>query len=363
MKIHGPRFARAGSVALVLLMIACFMLMPFSAAHLRDEKGVRVVADEASRRVDVFVDGQPFTSYIWPESLKKPVLYPLLTAAGTPVTRGYPMEPRAGERVDHPHHVGLWFNHGDLNGVDFWNNSTTLPADRQSKMGTITHRRVVSAKGGRESGELVVEMDWVMPDGKVILRETTKFIFYAGRNLRAVDRITTLTAQDERAVFRDSKEGVFGLRVRRELEQPSDKAEIFTDASGQPTEMAKLDNTGVTGLYRSSEGKEGDAVWGTRGRWTMLTGKVGREAITLAMLDHPKNVGYPTHWHARGYGLFAANPLGLDAFTGGKEKLNFTLEPKQFVTFQHRLLILSDAIKPDRLEAQYKRFTEGAKPL
>ncbi len=363
MKIHGPRFARAGSVALVLLMIACFMLMPFSAAHLRDEKGVRVVADEASRRVDVFVDGQPFTSYIWPESLKKPVLYPLLTAAGTPVTRGYPMEPRAGERVDHPHHVGLWFNHGDLNGVDFWNNSTTLPADRQSKMGTITHRRVVSAKGGRESGELVVEMDWVMPDGKVILRETTKFIFYAGRNLRAVDRITTLTAQDERAVFRDSKEGVFGLRVRRELEQPSDKAEIFTDANGQPTEVAKLDNTGVTGLYRSSEGKTGDAVWGTRGRWTMLTGKVGREAITLAMLDHPKNVGYPTHWHARGYGLFAANPLGLDAFTGGKEKLNFTLEPKQSVTFQHRLLILSDAIKPDRLEAQYKRFTEGAKPL
>ncbi len=193
------------------------------------------------------------------------------------------------------------------------------------------------------------------------MRETTRFVFHAGPNSRAVDRITTLTALDRPVVFKDNKEGVLGLRVRRELEQPADKPEIYTDASGKPTAVAKLDNTGVTGQYRSSEGKTGDAVWGTRARWTTLAGKVGTEDVTLAILDHPKNAGHPTYWHARGYGLFAANPLGQEALSGGKDKLNFTLEPKQSVTFRHRLLILSGPTAPAEIEKQYSRFVEELK--
>jgi hypothetical protein len=50
-------------------------------------------------------------------------LYPLIADGGITVTRGYPLEPRPGERVDHPHHAGLWFNYGEVNGFDFWNNS------------------------------------------------------------------------------------------------------------------------------------------------------------------------------------------------------------------------------------------------
>jgi Family of unknown function (DUF6807) len=324
-------------------------------------QGVSVVPNETARRVDILVDGQLFTAYIWPESQKKPVLYPLNAADGTPVTRGFPLEPRPGERVDHPHHAGLWFNYGDVNGVDFWNNSTALAPEAQGKMGSIAHRRIVSMKSGKDSGELVVEMDWMMPNGKAILRESTKFVFHAGPNMRAVDRITTLTALDERVVFHDNKEGVIGMRVRRELEQPSKEALVFTDASGRPTAVARLDNTGVSGEYLSSEGMRGDAVWGTRGRWTMLTGTVGQSPITLAIMDHPKNVGYPTYWHARGYGLFAANPFGQEVFSNGKEKLNFTLEPKQSVTFRHRLLILSGTATSAQIEERYGRFVSEVK--
>lgn len=339
------------------------LLLLTAAATLAQPKatGVSVVPNEAARRVDILVDGRQFTSYIWPETQKKPVLYPLNAADGTPVTRGFPLEPRAGERVDHPHHAGLWFNYGDVNGVDFWNNSNTLAPEAQGKMGTVAHRRIISMKSGKDSGELVVEMDWIMPNGKAILRETTKFVFHAGPNMRAVDRITTLAALDERVVFRDNKEGVIGMRVRRELEQPSKEPLVFTDASGKATAVAKLDNTGVSGEYLSSEGMKGDAVWGTRGRWTMLTGLVGQGPITLAILDHPKNPGYPTYWHARGYGLFAANPLGQEVFSNGKEKLNLTLEPKQSVTFRHRLLILSQSATSVQMEEQQKKFLAEVK--
>lgn len=347
--------------ALGLLMIVAVGWTTGASQTKPAEAGVRVEVHEAARRVDVTVDGQPFTSYIWPDTIKKPVLFPLRTASGTVVTRGYPLEPRPGERVDHPHHVGMWFNYGDVNGLDFWNNSEAIKPDERHKYGTIRHARIKRATGGKARGELAVESEWLAPDGRVILREETTFIFHAGPNLRAIDRITKLTALGERVLFRDNKEGVLGIRVARQLEQPSDKPEVFTDASGKATAVAKLDNTGVVGRYQSSEGKTGDEVWGTRGKWTALAGRVGSEEITLAILDHPSNPGYPTYWHARGYGLFAANPLGQEVFSNGKEKLNFALEPKQSTTFRHRVLILSGKTTADDLESRYRQFIDGDK--
>ena len=289
---RGAKTQRAVTTRSTVTLI--MLLLTISVVAQKPEKGVRVVANEASRRVDVFIDGQPFTAYIWPESLMKPVLYPLHAADGTLITRGFPLDPRPGERVDHPHQVGLWFSYGDVNGIDFWNNSTARTAEEKKHMGTTLQRRIVSTKNGKERGELEVETDWLGPDGKTILREHTRFVFHAAASLRGVDRITTLTALDQRVVFKDSKEGLFGLRVRRELEQPSTESLVFTDDQGRPTAVPKMDNTGVTGLYSSSEGKTGDDVWGTRGRWAILTGSVAGKPITLAILDHAGNAGAPS---------------------------------------------------------------------
>jgi methane monooxygenase PmoA-like len=318
---------------------------------------VRLTVLETERRVVVTADGE-FTSYIWPERLRKPVLFPLYAADRTVVTRGYPLDPRPGERVDHPHHVGLWLNHGDVNGLDFWNNSDVIPAAEAAKYGTIVHRKIDRARGGRGRGELAVTMDWVTPQGKTLLTETTTFVFHARRGSRMIDRSTTLTAHDRPVVFRDSKEGMLGLRVARALEQPSEKAEVYTDASGRPSAVPKLDNTGVAGLFRSSEGKEADAVWATRARWVSLSGT----SVKLAILDHPDNPSHPTYWHARGYGLFAANPFGHRAYSGGKEQLDYTLAPGASVRLRHRVLILSGAGMTSDLDAEFRAFAVGDGP-
>ena len=150
----------------------------------------------------------------------------------------------------------------------------------------------------------------------------------------------------------------------KELQKATDageKIEGYTDASGRPTTVKAMDTNGVTGLYRSSEGKTGDAVWATRGRWTMLTGKVNQEDITLVMLDNPLNVGFPTYWHARGYGLFAVNPLGQGVFSNGKETLNFTIQPKQSATFRYRLVILEGAATTNQVETLYHQFVDEVK--
>jgi len=323
---------------------------------------VTVTPNEAARRVDITIGGRPFTSYVWPERLKKPVLYPLRAASGTLVTRGWPFDPRPGERVDHPHHVGMWFNSGDVNGIDFWNNSEALKPQDQAKMGVIVHRTIVEAKSGAPKGTLVVDMDWLAPGNVTLLHERTAFEFSGDEKSRTIDRVTTLTAADQRVSLNDNKEGVFGMRVARQLEQPSNTPETFTDASGRATTVKVLDNTGVTGMYTSSEGKTGDAVWGTRGKWTMLAGQIGQEPLTLAILDHPKNFGFPTRWHARGYGLFAANPTSQKALSEGKEPAtNLVLEPGQSTTFRYRFVILAGKATPDALERAYSAY--AAQPV
>ncbi len=344
----------AAAIALFAFVVCCV-----AARQNPSAERIRIVPNEAERRVDVVIDGQPFTSYIWPEKLAKPVLYPLRTARGTVVTRGFPLEPRPGERVDHPHHAGLWFNYGNVNGFDFWNNSEAIKPEDAPKMGNIRHRAITLAKGGSDEAELEIEADWITGKQQLVLKEHTRFVFRGGPNFRSIDRITTLQALGEKVVLNDDKEGVFGMRVARALEAPSDKPEVFTDANGRPTTVAKLDNTGVSGVYLTSEGKKGDAAWGTRGHWCNLSGQLGDDPVTITILDHPANPGFPTYWHARGYGLFAANPFGQKIFSNGKEQLNFSLAPNESVTFRYRILLSSEILTPEKSEAAYQSFVSS----
>jgi hypothetical protein len=344
-------------------MLLCSLLAGFGLGALAQgsAKGVKVVADEAHQRVDVTIDGKPFTSYVWPSTLKKPTLYPLIAADGVEMTRGYPLAPREGERTDHPHHAGLWFNYGNVNGFDFWNNSDAIKPENRGKMGTIHHQKVLSAKSGRDRGELVVESVWTTGSGEDVLKETTRYVFSRKGDERIIDRITTLTALNH-IIFNDDKEGVLGIRVAHFLESADEKGGTFTDANGNPTQVQKSNVPGATGVYLTSEGVKGDTVWSTRGKWCILTGSKDGHTETIAILDHTKNPGYPTYWHARGYGLFAANPLGRSIFDPKSAAFNYTLEKGAKTTFRYRVLLIPHAAtaadmnrEADAFEADYRQ--------
>lgn len=307
---------------------------------------VDLVRNDKDKKVEVKIDGKPFTAYYYPgeKTLKKAVLYPVMTAKGTVITRGWPLDPRAGERVDHPHHVGIWLNYEDVNGNDYWNNSDAVNHEKRA-YGTIIHTGITSVKSGKDKGELTVTADWVDKNGTLTLKEVTKYTFSGKGDTRVIDRSTTLTAVLPEVNMPDVKDGMYAIRVARELELPSNKPEIFTDASGIATKVPVMNNEGITGNYRNSNGIEGETVWGKRAIWCNLTGKIKDENISIAMIDHPKNVGYPAYWHARGYGLFAVNPLGMKALSDGKETLNFKLKKGESTTFRYRLVIASEHLK------------------
>ncbi|MGB4399388.1 MAG: PmoA family protein [Daejeonella sp.] len=319
----------------------------------QNDQTVKFIKNEADKKVDVMVDGKLFTSYMWPDNVYKPILYPLLASTGTPVTRGFPLNPREGERRDHIHQVGNWLNYGIVNGYDFWGNGSE--GKRNVNGGQIKHSGIQKMTDGLGEGSLQTTASWIDPQGQELLAETTEFHFIAKGSTRIIDRITTLRASGGEVTMKDTKEGSFGIRVARQLELPSKDDVVLTEANGGTTTVKKMSNEGVTGNFKSSEGVTGEAVWGKRARWMDLYGNIGDEKISLVIADHPKNLSYPTYWHARGYGLFAANPFGVKDFTVGKQELNHVIPAGQTLTLRYRIIINSGTHLSD---AQINAYTD-----
>ena len=333
------KILRFKALFLAIIILTCFINVSGIKGQAAEKQKVEFLVKKSEQKVDVLIGGKVVTSYCWPDNVYKPVLYPVLTLNGTEITRGFPLRPREGERDDHIHQVGVWFNYGNVNGFDFWGNGST--GKKSENGGVIKHLDIEQVSDGKGEGIMTVTAGWHDPAGNVLLSEKTDFHFIARENLYIIDRITTLTATGNDVSMKDTKEGMFAIRVARQLELPSKENVPLLDAQGRPGTEKAGENRGVTGNYRSSEGITGDAVWSTRAKWMDLYGTVSNENISLVICDHPKNPSYPTYWHARGYGLFSANPLGGSDFTNGKEVVNFSVSSGKSVTFRYRMIITS----------------------
>ena len=232
---------------------ACAAAVVVSVAAGPDTGRVTVIDRPTLQRVDVLIDGQPFTSYIYPDSIKKPVLFPIRAASGAIVTRGYPLEPRPGEVRDHPHHVGHWFNYGDVNGYDFWGHSDVTPAANKPKMGDDRPQGIVShIAGGNDRGELTVRADWKVPDGSTLLREEMRFEFSGGPARRVDRRDHDVDGRRQAGDVRRHQGGRL-RHPRRARARSSVEAADDGRRRGKP-EASRVDNT-TTGLYIGSDGR------------------------------------------------------------------------------------------------------------
>lgn len=264
------------------------------------------------KEIEVYLEGRLFTKLLYPDSLTKYVLYPLYSAAGIEITRGYPLAPRKGEQTDHPHQIGLWFTFGDVDGVDFWNNSSARLPEERYKYGSI---RVTEAPQTNVSqGNITVNADWVNYKDEILLKEKTVFYFDGSSESRTVRRQTILTAYKD-IHLNGNKEGLIGLRMDRNFE------------------------SSMTGSYLNANGDKGDDVWGKRSPWVSLTGKKEEREITITLYDVPGNPYYPAWAHARGYGLFALNNLGGQEFNPKDEKISISLKKGETISFMHILSI------------------------
>ncbi len=300
----------------------------------------QVKISQAGDRITVDVDGKPFTTLFIGADAPKPYLHPLRAASGRVVTRFYPMETTVeGETRDHPHHRGLSFTHGNVNGYDYWGNE---PSQKSARKGKIVLNKVRGVKSGKRSGSVEVSFDWQDPAGKPLLKEDRGMVFYSDPNLRTLDLDIKLTALDK-VRFGDTKEGSFAIRLAPWLEEPH---------KGAPESPKR------TGKMVNAEGLEGEKnVWGKRSPWVDYFGEVEGEKLGIAILDHPGNPRHPTYWHSRSYGLFAANIFGEHDFLADKTRDgSLTLEPGGNLRFRYRVIIHPGDCQSAGIAELYKKY-------
>jgi hypothetical protein len=179
---------------------------------------VRVVKDATAQRFDVYMGAGLFTRFWYPDTLEKPVFYPLHAASGVAVTRGFPVEPQPGDPTDHPHHLGLWLNFENVNSLDFWNNSYAIAPAKKAAYGWIRTDKILEATSG-PVGTLAYHANWTNQRREVLLEETTRFEFSGTTHARTIDRVTTLRASTD-VTFTDAKDGLLGLRLAHALQMP-----------------------------------------------------------------------------------------------------------------------------------------------
>ncbi len=313
------------------------LLFSFSPAIAQKQEPVTLIKATSSNKVDILIGGKPFTSFLFPDTLEKPVLYPVYTSNGIMVTRGFPLNTQQGDPIDHPHHIGIWFNFENLNGLDFWNNSYAIPAAKKSLYGWIKTDRILEIRNGT-TGLLGYHANWTNQQNKNLAQETTRLEFSGTAHRRIIDRITTITA-DTTLLFTDAKDGMYAIRLAHALQIPTNKDQKFTDDKGNVTVVKGGTDNIPTGNYFSSAGKIGDSVWSTRASWCKAFGKINSDSVSVTIIDHPLNINYPVFWHARGYGLFSANPLGEKIFTNGSSARNLQLKKGESVIFRYRIVI------------------------
>lgn len=284
--------------------------------------------------VQVFGRGEPFATVHY-DVTPRPYIWPVFAPGQVPMTRNHPMAERAGEQPDHPHHQSLWFAHGNVNGFDFWHGK----GHRERMVLTAFE----SKSGQDDFGSVQCDYSWVTDDEQQVVLETRLMRFHDLGDVRMIDVFVRFEGVAGGVRFGDTKEGSFAMRVHPAL---------------------RVDGKVATGDLRNSEGDHGKAAWGKRARWIADEGVVDGQQVGVAIFDHPKNLRHPTWWHARNYGLLAANPFGVHDFERKpKGTGDFVLKEGDTLQLSYRIVLYASKWDDARIEAAYEEWAGSPRPF
>lgn len=298
--------------------------------------------------VTVFINGNLFTKYVVKNESNKPYFWPIVGPDGVHMTRAYPMKDVAGEKQDHPHHRSMWFGHQRMAGTDTWHEARTFEeryknkpdqlAERLKVIGATRHKQVTTAEARGDHAVLVASSDYVDSSGNLLLQDVREFTFRQDDSnaARVIDVTITLVGAGQTITLQDAKDSGFSIRVAHS---------ICVDAK-------------QGGKILNSLGHEDKAAWGKRASWCDFYGQVDGKPVGIAILNHPSSFRFPTPWHARSYGLFTANPFGLQSVAKESESGSVTLEKGQKIALRYRVIFHRGTPQQANIAAAFETYAK-----
>lgn len=293
---------------------------------------VQVTPGDEPNTLKVTIFDKLFTVYHYGPEWKKPFLWPLISEGDVTITRDYPMNPEGTPR-DHPHHKSFWTAYGDVNGVDVWTEGEGTGYQKVEE---------VSYGSGDAYGWILSKNKWYDKDGKYLITEIREYRFYAtSEKKRLFDAEVTFNAEENDVLFKDTKEGgIVSARMNAEISAKG----VITIASGETSE---------------------DKVWGKPSPWCDYSAELTNVGWRgLAIFDHPQNLRYPTSWHVRKYGLFAANCFGYSHFREKDYNKNlpengdYLIKKGEPLKFKYRMYVHTGDVEKAMVKEQARAFQE-----
>jgi len=318
---------------IVLFAICCVLPIVSAAAPVKLRRD--------GNRIEVVVAGKPFTTYYFSPDVAKAYLMPLQTASGLVISRPFPAgndvsngDPKASSFE--PHQRPLYFAHGNIDGLDFWGEAVfqKFYGDHSHQaFGHMGTPKIEEVRSGEDSGTIRASFTLQDPNGRNVGREVQTFTFRGDDRTRTIDCEFTLQASDGPLTIGDTKEGTFGIRLRQDLSAPR-------------------------GHMLNSHGGTGEKeIWGKRADWVNYYGDVAGHRVGIVVYEHPESFRHPTTWHARGYGLLAANPFGLREFNSDpKQDGSWTIPEGKSVAFRYRVVIYDGERSQAQLATDYQQY-------
>lgn len=297
-----------------------------------DPEGLELVLDD--RRFLLHKDNHIAFLYAFRGYANKPYVAVLRGPSGRNMLEDSP--------GDHVHHHGIWWGHGDVNGVDFY---LEVPAPGR-KLGRIDHVEFTEVIDDNPDYGFAQKLDWIDHEGRKVIDETRKAALnFVDTETLTLDLASTYTARDDLA-FGTTKESVLpGIRM----------AEALTSVCGGHIRASIQLESGEMG----STGGE-TRIFGKPATWFDYWGErkaiYGLDDVTegLACFDHPSNPNHPNPVFVRAYG--PNSPFQGHHFTGPAK-----LAEGESWTYRHRIVVHSGDTEAADIAGKYARWIKEAK--
>jgi len=283
----------------------------------------QIAFQERPGELVITASGQPLATYVYADKeITRPYFAHVHVPSGVQITRHHP--PIEGQDLtDHAtFHPGIWLAFGDINGQDFWRIKAP-----------VRHIKFVQPpRAAGATGTFVVENSYRRADkpDQVVCHEICRYTIKAQEDGYLLVSDSVFWAPEAFA-FGDQEEMGLGVRVATPISVKS--GGHMLDAAGRVDE------------------KE---IWSKSSAWCDYSGTIGGHQVGILLMPDPANFR-PARFHARDYGLLAANPFGQKVF-GAAQESRVTVQPGELFRLRFGVLLHATNGATMDLPAAYQSF-------